>query len=47
MQRDLLLGNDRETNNETTLAARQQNFVKQQLNYNTDGVLYALRAEML
>jgi hypothetical protein len=32
--RDLLLDNDRETNNDTTLTARQQILNKQQLNYN-------------
>jgi hypothetical protein len=32
--RNPLLGNDEETNNETTPTARQQIFNKQQLNYN-------------
>jgi hypothetical protein len=32
--RDTLLGNDRETHNETTPSARQQILDKQQLNYN-------------
>jgi hypothetical protein len=43
-----LLVNDRETNNETTLAAGQQILNKQQLNYkNEDGVFYAVRAKSL
>jgi hypothetical protein len=42
-----LLGNDSETNKETTLAARQQILNKQQLNYNRNGVFYAVRVEML
>jgi hypothetical protein len=33
---DSLLGNDRKTNNETTLAARRQILNKQQLNYNSE-----------
>jgi hypothetical protein len=37
---DPLLGNDRETNNETRLAARQQILNKQQLNYNSEELCF-------
>jgi hypothetical protein len=39
--RDLLLGNDCETNNETMPAARQQILDKQQLNYNK-GMVFSM-----
>jgi hypothetical protein len=51
-RRDPLLGNDRETNNETTAAGRQQILNKQQWNNNnltsiSNCVFCAVRAEML
>jgi hypothetical protein len=46
---DLLLGNGRETNSETSLAASQQILNKQQLNYKSEEWCFflAVRAEML